>query len=65
VTWVLLWVVLVLAAVAVFAFLGVRLFRQGKAVARELSAASERLSRISAQLAQISAAETGPGTESR
>jgi hypothetical protein len=63
--WVALWVLLLVAAVAVFAFLGLRLFRQVKAVTRELGAASERLSGISAQLADISASETGHGTDSR
>jgi hypothetical protein len=65
VIWVALWVLLVVAAVGVFALLGIRLFRQAKALTRELAAASERLAGISSQLADISAAQTGHSTDSR
>jgi hypothetical protein len=50
VLWILVWFILVAAAVALFAYLGVRLWRQAKALSSELSAASERLGQIAAAM---------------
>jgi hypothetical protein len=58
VTWVLIWLVLVIAAVAVFAVLGLRLFRQAKALTAELVTASERLAAVSAALEEVEQAVT-------
>ncbi len=41
-TWFLLWLVLVLGALAVLGLLGWRIFRKGLAVAREIGAAGEK-----------------------
>jgi hypothetical protein len=43
VRWVLLWTVLLLAAAAVYALLGVRLWRSAKGLLRELREAADRL----------------------
>jgi hypothetical protein len=47
--WVLLWVVLLLSAAAVYAALAVRLWRSGKALARELATMSARLEALGSQ----------------
>lgn len=44
--WVLVWVVLVLAAAAVFFLLGRDLWRKARALTRELGTASDRLAQI-------------------
>jgi hypothetical protein len=50
VLWFLLWLILVAGAVGLFAYLGVRLWRQAKALTSELSAASDRLGEISSAM---------------
>jgi hypothetical protein len=50
VLWFLLWFILVAAAVGLFGYLGVRLWRQAKALSSEVSAASDRLGQISAAM---------------
>jgi len=50
VLWFLLWFALVAVAIGVFAYLGLRLWRQAKALTSELSAASDRLGEISAAM---------------
>jgi hypothetical protein len=61
VIWFLTWTVLVLVAIAVLAFLGLRLYRKGKALLVEMSAASARLGDLSAALAdQPPPRDTGP-----
>lgn len=56
--WVLLWFGLVAAAIACFAYLGLRLFRQLKALTAELSTASQRLGELSAAVADPGPAGT-------
>lgn len=48
--WFLLWFILVAAAVGLFAYLGLRLWRQAKALTRELGTVSDRLAEISAAM---------------
>ena len=50
--WLLLWLVLVAAASAVTAYLGLRLFRQAKSLGAEGAAASARLSDAAAGISQ-------------
>jgi hypothetical protein len=54
VLWVLVWVVLVLAAVGVFFLLGRDLWRKARALTRELGVATDRLSEVSDRLAELS-----------
>ena len=54
--WVLVWAVLAIGATVVLGLLGLRLWRQAKALTRELGAASERLAEVSTQLAELAAA---------
>jgi hypothetical protein len=56
--WVLLWVVLVLAAGVVLGLLGRGLWRKTKTLTAELTAASDRLAAVSATLAEL--AEPSP-----
>ena len=49
--WFLLWFVLIAGAVAVFALLGIRLWRQAKILTAELRVASDRLAQVSAAMA--------------
>lgn len=51
--WVLIWVVLVLAALGVFAVLGLGLWRRVKLLLSELSVASDRFAEISAKLEAV------------
>ena len=51
--WFLLWFVLVAVAIGVFAYLGRRLWRQAKALTRELGEASDRLAEISAAMTDL------------
>ncbi len=53
--WLLLVTVLVLGSAAVLALLGLRLWRQVKALSGELAVASDRFSQVSAQIADIQA----------
>jgi hypothetical protein len=63
--WVLLWVVLVLAAAGVLALIGRSLWRKAKALTAEMSQASERMSAVAASLADLQdqAAGRGPGID--
>ena len=51
--WVLIWVVLVLAAAGVFFLLGRDLWRKAGALTRELGVATDRLSEVSDRLADL------------
>ncbi|MBT0771945.1 hypothetical protein KIH74_23590 [Kineosporia sp. J2-2] len=51
--WVLIWVVLVVAALGVLARIGLSLWRRAKLLLTELSTASERFAEISAKLEQV------------
>ena len=51
--WVLVWVVLVLAAALVFFLLGRRLWRQARALTAELGTATERLTELTDRLAEL------------
>ncbi|MDQ1668522.1 MAG: hypothetical protein QOE40_583 [Actinomycetota bacterium] len=51
--WVLLWIVLVLAAGVVLGLLGRSLWRKTKTLTAELTAASDRLAAVSATLAEL------------
>jgi ketopantoate reductase len=51
--WVLLWVVLVLGAGAVFGLLGLRLWKKARALLREIGTASERLTAVLATLNDV------------
>ena len=53
VLWVLVWVVLVLAAAGVFFLLGRDLWRKATALTRELGVATDRLSEVSDRLADL------------
>ena len=48
--WVLLWAVLLLGAATVYGLIGLRLWRAGKALVRELGAAADRLDAVSSAL---------------
>ncbi len=52
--WVLVWVVLLLAAAGVFFLLGRDLWRKARALTRELGVATDRLSEVSDRLAELS-----------
>lgn len=62
--WVLIWTVLVVAAVAVLAVLGRRLWRQAKALTREMSAAADRLGEVSSTLRDLSVVDGPPRDDS-
>ncbi len=55
--WFAVWTLLVLAALGVFALLGLSLWRKGVALARELGAAAERLSAVTQRLEEARDAE--------
>ena len=55
--WVLVWVVLVLAAAGVFFLLGRDLWRKAGALTRELGVATDRLSEVSDRLADLTPPE--------
>jgi hypothetical protein len=57
VRWVLVWVVLVLAAAGVFFLLGRGPLAQGRALTRELGVATDRLSEVSDRLADLTPSE--------
>jgi hypothetical protein len=63
--WALLWFVLVLGAAGLFALLGVRLFRQAKALVRELSAVSDRLAQVSEAVTHMAPPTTSQRPDSR
>jgi hypothetical protein len=54
VVWVLIWVVLVLAAAGVFFLLGRDLWRKARALTRELGVATDRLTEVTDRLAELS-----------
>jgi len=60
--WVLLWVVLVLAAGAVLGLLGRSLWRKAKALTAEMTAASDRMSAVAASISELSQQVGGGGT---
>jgi hypothetical protein len=57
--WVLIWAVLVLGALAVLFLLGRRLWRQTKALSRELSIVSDQFAEVSERLAELDATRQG------
>jgi hypothetical protein len=61
VLWFLLWLVLIVAAAAFFAYLGRDLYRKAKALTAELAAASDRLAEITDAMTESIAP---PGTRS-
>ena len=58
--WFVLWFVLVVAALAFFALLGLWLFRKAKAVTADLAGVSEQFAQVSAATRST---EDGPGTD--
>jgi len=54
VLWVLVWLVLVLAAAGAFFLLGRDLWRKARALTRELGVATDRLTEITDRLAELS-----------
>jgi ketopantoate reductase len=58
--WVLLWVVLVLGAGAVFGLLGLRLWKKAKALIAEIGTSSERLTAVLAQLNDLTDQSNDP-----
>ncbi len=52
--WVLVWVVLLLAAAGVFFLLGRDLWRKARALTRELGVATDRLTEVTDRLAELS-----------
>ena len=65
--WFLLWFALIAGALAVFALLGLRLWRQAKVLTSELRTASERLAQVSAAMTDRAspAARTEPDSTDR
>jgi hypothetical protein len=61
VLWFLLWFVLIAGALAFFALLGVRLWRQLKLLTAELTTAADRLAQVSAAMDELS---SPPGADS-
>jgi hypothetical protein len=61
VIWVLVWLVLVLAAAAVLGLLGRDLWRRSRLLVRELGAATDRLTEITDRLGDLEAARQAPG----
>ena len=62
--WVLVWVVLLLAAAGVFFLLGRDLWRKARALTRELGVATDRLSEVSDRLADLTPSEPHRGERS-
>ena len=58
--WVVVWVLLALGACLTFFLLGRRLWRQLKALTRELGTAADRLGQISDRLADLERADGPP-----
>ena len=52
--WVLVWLVLVLAAAGAFFLLGRDLWRKARALTRELGVATDRLTQVTDRLAELS-----------
>jgi hypothetical protein len=64
VLWVLLWVVLLLAAAGVFFLLGRDLWRKARALTRELGVATDRLTEVSDRLADLTPSDSHRGERS-
>jgi hypothetical protein len=64
VLWVLVWLVLVLAAAGIFFLLGRDLWRKARALTRELGVATDRLTEVTDRLAELSEARL-PGEPNR
>ena len=62
--WVLVWVVLLLAAAGVFFLLGRDLWRKARALTRELGVATDRLGEVSDRLADLTPSEPHRGERS-
>ena len=62
--WVLVWVVLLLAAAGVFFLLGRDLWRKARALTRELGVATDRLTEVTDRLAELSESRL-PGEPNR
>ena len=62
--WVLVWVVLVLAAAGVFFLLGRDLWRKARALTRELGVATDRLSEVTDRLADLAPSDAHRGERS-
>jgi hypothetical protein len=65
VLWVLVWVVLVLAAAGMFFLLGRDLWHKTKALTHELGVATDRLSEVSDRLAELTPPDAHRGERSR
>jgi hypothetical protein len=61
VIWVLVWLVLVLAAAAVIGLLGRDLWRRSRLLVRELGAATDRLTQITDRLGDLETVRQAPG----
>jgi hypothetical protein len=64
VLWVLVWVVLVLAAAGVFFLLGRDLWRKAQALTRELAVATDRRSEVTDRLADLAPSDAHRGERS-
>ena len=62
--WVLVWVVLVLAAAGVFFLLGRDLWRKARALTRELGVATDRLTEVTDRLADLTPFDAHRGERS-
>jgi type II secretory pathway pseudopilin PulG len=60
VLWVVIWAVLVVLAGALFAAIGLSLWRKGKALAHELTEAAELLAKAQEQVQQLQRPQTDP-----
>ena len=58
--WILLWSVLVVGALAVLAYLGLRIFRSGVALFSELGEAAERMDRIATEVQKLHPSPAAP-----
>jgi ketopantoate reductase len=63
--WVLLWVILVLGAGAMFGLLGLRLWKKSKALIAEIGTASERLTAVLARLNDLTDQSNDPRASPR
>ena len=62
--WVLVWVVLVLAAAGIFFLLGRDLWRKARALTRELGVATDRLTEVTDRLADLTPSDAHRGERS-
>jgi hypothetical protein len=63
--WVVLWVVLVLAAGALFGLLGLMLWKKAKALIAEIGTSTERLTAVLAQLNDLADESSDPRSNPR